>query len=189
MTLVLDTTSVPYMTELQLLQRADIRTVASLISDNGTAVGTSPGQPIPLPSALVGNANLLAALTSASGDLEAVCLIGARYMAADLTQISQAANTGAQGKMFMVLTRMTVLLLYDRRMDWKPPEELKKRVDEDKLALRNGEEMFGDTAHEQAGLVQSRKQCDPRVVRTARRFFGRTVGRGPWWGGGGPSCD
>ena len=179
MTLQIDSASTPYMSELQYLARADVRTVAQLVSDTGFAVGS----PVPDPQGLVGNANLIAALTDASGELEAVCLIGARYHQIDLAQIAAATGTGAQGKMFRVLTRMTTMLLWERRMDKSVPQDLAKQVAEDKERLRNGEEIFGSVSHEQAGLVQSRKQKNAYVVREAGRFFGRSAGPGRLTGG------
>ena len=180
MTLILDTTSTPYMSELEFLQRADVRTVAQLCSDTGEMIGS----PSPTPEALVGNQNLLAALLDGCGELEACCLTGSRYIQTDLAQIAAATGTGAQAKMFRVLTRLTMVFLYERRMDKTPDKTLMEQSEKDKQALRDGEEIFGDITHEQAGLVQSRQNRRPRVVRMAGRFFGRASGRWGWSAGG-----
>ena len=175
MTLTLDTTATPYMSELQYCARADCRTVADLVSDNGLRVG-GPGT---TPQDLVGNVNLLAALIDASGDLEAVCLIGGRYHQTDLAQIAAATGTGAQGKMFRVLARMTTLLLWERRLDRAVPQDLARQVAEDKQRLAAGDDIFGSLTHEAAGLPAVRVENGADVRRRhladtrAHRFFGR----------------
>lgn len=151
----------------EFLKRCDWRTVAQLVSDTLTAVTLG---------SLASDENLLAALVDASGDVESFAVQGGRYSAADL-----AALTGVtQKKLFRLITRLTVIYLYERRplielpKPWYWDETLKALE-----RLRTGENIFATEEHIDAGKLDqhhdTRQTVDddrPMITSEASRFFG-----------------
>lgn len=120
-----------YATVAQLLQRFDYRDIADLVSDTGSPVAQG---------SLATDANALAALNDASGEVETALLMGGRYTTTDLA--------GLTGNSLYHLIRMTcdvaIALLFARRPlyafdKYKDARELaEKHLDR----LRKGEAVF-----------------------------------------------
>lgn len=162
--------STPYATVADLLARYDARTVGDLAGDAGSRVSAAD-----LADAnTAGGANVAAALADASGQIEAACLRGGRYLPADL-----AALTGMSAKRLVRLTcRVTMLLLMERRPDSKWPEWAKD-VEAELDRVAKGERVFGlrevVDASVMGEVVPPDAQPGPRpaLSEVARRVFGR----------------
>lgn len=166
-----DSNSSTYLSSEEFLKRVDRRTVGDLVSDDGTRV----------PSAsLISDTNLAACLLDASGAVEAACLVGKRYTPEDL-----ATLTGASlGHLYRLITRLTMLNLYERRPDEnrRIPETYTAALDELER-LQKGERIFGFIEHEEAGYLDHEKETAQDVVDRngtvviAERFFGTRTNR------------
>jgi hypothetical protein len=139
-----DTSATSYCPADAAVLRIDWRTLADLCSDSGSRITNS--------ATLQSNANFLALLLDASGEIESACLAAKRYRPADL-----AALTGAgQGKLYRLVCRLAVCLAYERRADIEMKQPwVFEAVDKDLRALRNGEEIFSFVETEDAGLPDS----------------------------------
>lgn len=164
------TSSSTLLSASEFLKRCDKRTVADLVSDTGTAadVGT-----------LSADTNLAAALLDATGEVEASAMKGGRYRPADL-----AALTGAAlGRLYRMITRLTLVYLYERRPDKGPPAELLKTVSEQLELLRQGEAVFGTDETYDASTMDHEVEVSSDVENRngttyqASRFFGRRSNR------------
>lgn len=117
-----------YATTADFLTRYDARLIADLASDTGTAV-----QGIVLST----NANVVAAVTDASADIDAALFMGDRYTPAQLESLSDTAAS--------LLRRLAsdIALIYMKRRRGKfDPEKdgaLLKEITERLNRLRNGE--------------------------------------------------
>jgi hypothetical protein len=175
---VMDSAAVgtPYLGVSEFLKRADVRAVADLVTDSGTRLGSSTNITT-MASALASDPNLAAALADASGELESVCAIGKRYTAADLAVIATSATVSA-ARMFRILFRLTMCLLYERRLDKGEPPKVFAQVELDLKALREGEAIFSTVQAEAAGLptdyIETVADVDRRNLSPtiAQRFFG-----------------
>lgn len=159
-----------YLTVAGFLLRCDQRTVADLVSDDGTPVDTST---------LASNEKLIAALVDASGLVEGSAMHGGRYTPSDL-----AALTGvAAGRLFRLITEIAVRYLYERRPDKGPAPEMSKLAEEDLKLLRSGESVFGTVetfaAQSMDHEVETARRVEDRngVSFMARRLFGRRSNR------------
>lgn len=161
-----------YLSTAEFLKRCDVRTVAQLCSDDGTEIDHT---------ALLTNANLLAALLDASGAVESACLRGARYSPTDLAGLTGAA----QGYLFRLIGRLTTCYIWERRPDLssEPPAYYKATLD----ALSNlekGVAIFGIQEVADAGILTTERILPPIVEQRnevslqAQRLFGR---RAAWF--------
>lgn len=157
----------------EFLKRVDVRRVADLVSDNNARVD---------PTTLPTNANLLACLLDASGQLESACAKGQRYLPDDLAFLASTV-CASQGRLFRFLTRLTMFNLYDRREDLgQVPEKYKATIEELDL-LATGERIFGFVETERAGQMYSEVETAGQityrdgVVVQAHRYFGRRANR------------
>lgn len=164
------TASSAYCTVAEMLKRIDRRTVRDLVSDTGEAVEES---------SLTTNAELLAAMLDASGEVEAAAMKGARYTPADL----QALTGAAKARLCRMLVRLTICFLYERRPDKGPIPEVYKAALEQLEQLRTGEMIFGTVETSNAQTmdheVETARQVETRDGTTfqTRRFFGRRSNR------------
>lgn len=159
-----------YLTVANFLLRCDQRTVADLVSDDGTAVDTST---------LATNDKLIAALVDASGLVEGSAMRGGKYSPSDL-----AALTGvAAGRLYRLITEIAVRYLYERRPDKGPAPEMSKLALEELELLRKGESVFGTVETFAAQSMDHEVETSRRVVDRdgtsfqSRRFFGRRSNR------------
>jgi hypothetical protein len=169
-----------YLPVAEFLKRCDKRSVARLANDLSA---TDKADVNALVAQLPTNQNLLAALLDASGELESACLVGNRYQPADL-----AALTGAsQGKLYRLLTWMTLCYLYERRPPREkdqPPPWYYDRAREELDRLEHGERVFGFVESAKAGRMTADPisaadvQNQHTTVTQCRRLFGR---RGNQW--------
>ncbi len=166
-----ETSATSYLSAAQFLLRIDWRTVADLVSDDGTRVTKA---------ALPADPNLAACLLDASGILEEACLVGGRYHPVDL-----AALTGAgQAALYRLLSRMTMCLLFERRPDREMKQPWIIEYVEDQLQkLRDAERILSFVETEQTGVAITRVETAQDVERRngavfqSRRFLGRRSNR------------
>lgn len=166
-----------YATPADFVIREDMRVVAQLLSDTD----------IPLTTAQVQNSPTLAALLmEASGELEASCTVGQRYLInlqADPPINDLAALTGnSRQYMIGLICKLTLGLLFDRRPERKNEEpQSVTKAREALVALEEGKEVFGLAESQMAGqldiTVDSPQVFNNRrgPVQIANRFFGRRV--------------
>jgi phage gp36-like protein len=154
-----------YATVADLLARYDRRVVADLARDENER---------PSPAALETDARVLAALADASGEIEAACLKGGRYSAADL-----AALTGMSKKLLTRLTcRIALWLLYEGRDPSADLPPWAAKGQEVLAQLATGERIFAFVETVEAGVIgtverqETDAQDEDRLVRRAERFFG-----------------
>jgi hypothetical protein len=157
-----------YLSAAELVKRCDARTLGDLVSDAGQRVDAA---------ALLTHPNLLAALDDASGEVEAACTMGQRYDPLDL-----AALTGvSRARLYRLLARLTVCLLWERRPDKGPLPDAYKQALDDLRLLAEGERVFGLVEHQAAGraghhVEDARDVADRNgVAFVARGYFGRRV--------------
>lgn len=164
------TASSAYCSVDEVLKRIDKRTVADLVSDTGEAVEANT---------LTTNAELLAAMLDASGEVEAAAMKGSRYTPADL----QALTGAAKARLCRILVRLTICFLYERRPDKGPIPEVYKAALDQLEQLRSGEMIFGTVethdAQTQDHAVETARNVENRDGTTyqARRFMGRRSNR------------
>lgn len=164
------TASSAYCTVAEMLKRMDKRTVADLVSDTGAAVDSS---------ALTTNAELLAAMLDASGEVESAAMHGGRYRPVDL----QALTGASKARLCRMLVRLTICYLYERRPDKGPIPETYKAVQDDLKLLRDGEMVFGTVetfaAQSMDHEVETSRRVEDRDGTSfqSRRFFGRRSNR------------
>lgn len=133
-----------YATPAQLLKRYDARIVGDLVSDNGITVK---------PPELITNANLLAVLEDASGEVDAAVLQAKRYTTAQL-----AALTGNSAAYLVRITCAIAMgLLWERREisddeDDGQRESAQKRARQALTDLRKGVTIFDVEDVKDAGL-------------------------------------
>lgn len=130
-----------YALPADLLARYDARTVGNLVSDNNVAVD---------PAGLLVNANLQAALDSASGQIEAAVLQGGMYQVTDLN----ALTGNSQAYLVQICCEIAFARLYDRRpyVDAGNRRAEALKAAEEKLnQLRTGVNIFNVPANLAAG--------------------------------------
>ena len=155
-----------YATPADLLARYDRRVVADLARDENER---------PSPTALETDARVLAALADASGEIEAACLKGGRYSAADLN-----ALTGMSKKLLTRLTcRVALWLLYEGRDPGGEAPPWAAKGQEVLQQLATGERIFAFTETQEAGVLGTVEraatdlQAEDRLTHRASRFFAR----------------
>lgn len=131
-----------YVEVSEFLKRFDQRDVGDLVSDNDLAVA---------PGALPADANLLACIGDASGDIEAALLAGSNYSTADL----EGLTGNSLSKLRRMCSEITMFYLLDRRPNFdsdrlESHEKMRNRHIE---RLRKGENIFNLTEHVTAGLA------------------------------------
>ena len=141
-----DTAAAVYMSAAEAVKRLDDRPFRDYCSDDGTRLTSA---------ALLTNANFLAILRDACGEVEACCFVGGRYRPADLTALAADTGMGA-GKLFRLIARLMSVMVYERRLDIQMAEPwIYEQTMNDLQALRDGIEIFGFRETEQAGVVQN----------------------------------
>lgn len=158
-----------FCTVAEFLKRVDKTAVAKLASDTGT----------PVPEGNLGtDANVLAALRDASGEVESAAMQGGRYLAADFTTIL-ATDCNARGKLYRVVSDIAWALLWERRpnKEMKPPPSLERSMLWLDM-LSKGTKIFPFTETENAGVMErveaSVDDVDDRngAVYQARSYYG-----------------
>lgn len=129
-----------YAAVSDLIKRYDVRDIADLASDTGDAVDTA---------SLAADANILAALADASGDIDSALLAGNRYTTDDLE--------GLTGNSLAKLVRLTCDIAMAFLLGRRPahdPERLKAFEERARLLLerlRKGENVFDLDPQKDAG--------------------------------------
>lgn len=178
MSITLDSHDTPpgYMSVAELLKRVDVRLIADLVSDSGARTGSSTDTAA-MAAALASNANLLAVMFDACGQVEGALLRSKRFRQTDLATIV-ASDTAATARLYRLLTRITVCLLWERRADKGELPKSYKQGLEELERIEQGVDILGVLEHEDAGLVASRQLgvSDPiqanSILRRASRYFG-----------------
>src|SRR5882724_7101975 len=179
----LDTAAATYLPVSEFLKRTDVRVVADYCSDLGSRIGSSTDVAA-MKSALASDLNLAALLLDATGELEQACQLGGRYSSADLLAMSAATGTAGQARLWRILSRICVALMFERRPDreLKIPEIYQNAMDTLQM-LRDGERIFPFIETELAGQVETDVETpddvENRMLTTfqARRYFGRRGNR------------
>jgi hypothetical protein len=154
------------------LNRADLRTVGDLLSDNDQR----------LTLAQVNASTILTdLLQEASGELEAACFVGDRYSATDIQGVVNAGGNGAS-LVYGIVAGYTIWLLFQRRPEKSSKLELpaSATLAMEKLdRLRLGERILPIQQVGDAGLPLSAVLTPCQVFQQnlatteAGRFFGR----------------
>lgn len=130
-----------YATVAQLCERYDLRTIGDLASDTNAQVAAI---------ALATDANVLAALDDASGEVVTALLAGGIYTEAQL----DALTGKSQFKLIRLVCRIAIVYIHERR-SLLSAEELEKyeKINNDALErLRKGENVFNIPENLAAGL-------------------------------------
>lgn len=157
----------------EFLKRVDNAAVATLASD-------VPGVPATL---LLTNANVIAALMTATGLLESAVMMGGKYAADDL-QLLLTTTCGSQAMMFSIVADLAWVELFKRRpnMNANPPATLKQSMEWLDL-LSQGKRIFAFKQTQDASIMEktdaSVADIDARnsVVDQAEPYFGRRADR------------
>lgn len=132
-----------YATSADLLLRKDQREVSDLVSDNGDPVAES---------ALSADTKLTAALSGASGEVNAALLVGGRYTVAQL----EALTGDALAYLKDIVCELAMYRLHRRRPDYDLKAlEYYTQLRETYLGmLRSGQDVFNIEAHILASLPE-----------------------------------
>lgn len=131
-----------YATPAQLFARKDVRTIGDLASDDGTRVSLTD-----LPT----SANVLAALDSASGAIEAAIMAGNRYTPADL-----AGLTGNSAAYLVQITCDVAMAGLHSRRPTMHTDQYKAAIEVSDMhleRLREGVHVFDVAAVKEAGAA------------------------------------
>lgn len=173
--LTLESAASSYLSVAELKKRIDYRVLADLCSDTGTRLTEA---------ALLTNENLAALLADASAEFERACMCGERYKPADLAALV-AASTVAKSGVFRILSRLVMVMAYERRPDKGPVPEVYMKVLDELERLRHGERILQFTEAANAGHsnydVENTTDVETRngIPYQARRVFGRRSDRDP----------
>jgi phage gp36-like protein len=120
-----------YASPADLMLRFDRNDVGQLCSDD-----KRPVSEVDLP----GNAQCLAALADASGQVDAALLVGNRYSVADLTTLSETSTSLLK----RVTCEIAMAMLIGRRPGWNPEKAkvIREMASEQLERLRKGENTF-----------------------------------------------
>ena len=131
-----------YVTVAELLKRFDWRDIGGLVSDEDSQV---------LNAELATDANLLACIGDASGDIDAALMAGGRYTAANL----EGLTGNALNKLYRMCSEIAMFYLLDRRPLFNSDKlEVYEKMRERHLErLRVGENVFNLDAHITSGVV------------------------------------
>src|SRR5262245_57392173 len=170
----------PYATVDDFLLRWDERTVARLLSIDGTALSHAQ---------ILASPKLAAFLKEASGEVEAGCLAGERYTVADLVAL---AGTNGGAELSGLVCDLAMWRLWDHRPDrqGKPPERAlnaRKKLDR----LRAGDLIFPLAGAADAGVLDHEYRSEADIlqmndsVTIQRRYRGMRardeVNGSRWW--------
>lgn len=158
-----------YCTGAQFLMFYDPTAVAMLLSDDGTPVADPENDP-----------TLAEFLQSASGKVEAACLVGGKYAPEDL-----AALTGNMaGFLAQLVADLAWGPLYRRRPNFTPAEiPSEKEANQLLNALGAGTKIFGFVETVDAGVLELDEETTADVEERnmvtfqAQRYFGRRANR------------
>lgn len=164
-----------FCTVAQLLKRIDVRTAAQLASDTNVPVEEA---------SLPANANVLQALSDASGEIE-VAAAKAGYTTADLAAIA-GSGTIAQSQLERLTCGVAIWFLFDRR---PMPEQKMPAMAEWALGwmdkLVRGERIFPLEAQREAQAMQAKDATQDEIAAANRttfqmgRFFARRSDMAP----------
>lgn len=160
-----------YASASDMLDHYDLRTVADLISDNGTRTGGSPN---PTRSTVEASPILVKILKSAAGWIEAACLRSQRYSPTDL----QALDGVSKEMLIQLNCDLAMGLLFRRRPDKSAPPWSFTAALQVLESLANGDRIFSFVENEEAGLpseyVMSPADWEEiaMVPQQARRYYG-----------------
>ena len=131
-----------YVTVAELLKRFDWRDIGGLVSDNDSQV---------LNAELATDANLLACIGDASGDIDAALLAGGRYTTTDLEGLSG----NALSKLYRMCSEITMFYLLDRRplFNTEKLESYERMRERHLKRLQTGENVFNLEEHVTAGVA------------------------------------
>jgi len=130
-----------YATPADLVKRYDWRTIGDLASDTGSQIAQG---------SIATDANVLACLADASGEIDSAVLSGGMYTATDLLALSG----NGLAKLIRLTCQIAIVFLYERR-PLLDPETAKayREMNNDALErLRKGENVFDVAANIAAGL-------------------------------------
>lgn len=165
----------PYCSAAVLIQYHDWQQVADLLRDGDSP---RPSRSALLDPSSAEGAILLQVLLSASGQLEAACLVGNRYVPADLVALS-ASNTATKARLEKLVADLAFWALMQRRQPASAdpkncPGALQAIEALDQL--RDGKCIFGFAESGDAGLPATATPDLSRrpdaVGNRAARFFG-----------------
>lgn len=162
-----------YCTPTQMLQWVDIRVLQDVLADDD----------VPVPKlAVLTHTNLVAALNSASGEVESECLKGGRYKPEDLLALTGVSATALQ--------RMVAILalgnLHERRYPDKDTMPAVQKQMDKLTQLASGEAIFGLVEVQQAGLPDTDFMTVPQIefngltTSLSGRYFGRRANIERW---------
>lgn len=132
-----------YATPADLVARFDVRVIGDLSADDGKRLH---------PSEVTTNANVLTALSDASGEIDAALLQGRRYSKADL----EALTGESLSYLKRVCCQVAYWFLWERRT-WLEDDRYDQAKDRGRKALerlRRGEHIFDVDAAKDAGLPE-----------------------------------
>lgn len=156
-----------YADPAAMMVRYDVRTLGDIVSDDGIRRSSTD---------LLTDANLLAALADASGEIEAALLQGRRYSAIDLSGLT--GNTQA----YLIRLTCTIAwgLLYERRPSYQSDlrDDALDRAEEALEKLRRGEHIFNLDENKDAGLPEI---SGPTTVELDRLNLITTQARGHYF--------
>jgi hypothetical protein len=158
------TSATTYATNLQFLERYDVRTVADLLSDSDTTLTTSQVQ---------SSTRLTTLLQQASGDIEAACVAGLRYLPTDLQALLTNGGTGAE-YLIGLTCDLAMWKLMNRRpspVATSPPGPAAAALEALQL-LRGGERILAFQEAGNAGVEVDIEQPCCTITTTASRYFG-----------------
>jgi hypothetical protein len=169
----------PYCSTTDFQNRFDVGDIGRWISEN-------PEEPVSV-AEFATNKKLLAALNGASGDVEAACLVGERYMPGDLAALN--------GNSLDFLRDIVAWLAFDRLTNIHPyaadhPKHYRVQWAEDVLQkLRDGIRIFAFQEQAKAGITSDAHYLTQQdllnrknISVLARPYFGQ---RSEWLVGGG----
>lgn len=177
-----------YLSPAEFLKRTDVRTVGQLCSDTEGFTIT--------PDALANDPNLQVALDDAAGDLEAACLVGKKYVTADLAALAATACV-SRAFMFRIIRDRALGNLLKRRPNFmvQLPAGVVDSMDRSDVwleQLAQGVRIFGFLETQDAGridqniLTAAEVKARNGLVVQAERYFGiradRMPPQPPWMG-------
>lgn len=172
-----------WLPALEFLKRADPRTIADVVGDEGVRPYKDDEGNVNK-TLLAADENLIAALRSASGQFEGAVFAGARYSKEDLDTIA-ASDCNARAYMYDIISRICRFKAVERRLEMDPNAQVPAWYKEAKDALedlRNGKNIFGFAEQADAGLPTTEFMTPDEFAElnlttsVAKRWFG-TRGR------------
>lgn len=151
----------------EFIKRFDVRTIKQLASDTDTPIADPTN-----------DANVLACLRDASGDLESAALMGGRYTADDLAELL-GSDTNARATLYRIVAGRAFTYLRERRPILNVPKaDAEERAEAFLEALVEGKRIFGFQEVMDAGVLDHEVETVADVENrrlatwTASRLFG-----------------